>query len=173
MLTPSNLIIPDEWCRKLNELQELDPEAILAGGAIRDLYCGVKVKDLDFFTTHIPSWPKQKGESDIDYEGMQYVNAVLSFNWELPLNVILINKVSNLDLLHSFDFGLCQIGFDGKSIIKTDAFLWDFKYNLMTLRHTERYPRSIRRYCRWSDRYNFDIAIPQLDTKVLLNAHPK
>lgn len=159
------LFIPLIWQKLLAEIQVQDPKAIIAGGAIRDLYCGVQFDDLDIFTT---SSPQCEGldSSGFDYEGMQYVLAVGSYQREgIDVNIIVINETEPMQLLESFDFGLCQIGFDGNDIIKTRAFDWDFKYNLMTMRHIDRYQRSIHRYCRISQRLKFEIAIPELETK--------
>lgn len=45
--------IPASWQRLIDEAREHDPDAIIAGGAIRDLICGRKPKDIDLFTTSI------------------------------------------------------------------------------------------------------------------------
>lgn len=156
--------IPDEWTTMLLDLRIRDSKAIIAGGAIRDLFCGHQPKDLDFFTSVVPNWPNQQ-EAEMDYEGMQYVQGVISYNKQgpIPINVVIVEPIENMALLESFDFGLCQIGFDNTNILKTQAFDWDFKHSLFTLRHIDRYPRSIRRYARINQRYDLDIAIPQLD----------
>lgn len=158
--------IPQEWRVLLAELQQNDPTAVLAGGAIRDLYCGVSPKDLDFFT----KWNKDLiffqslpiiRSSDINYEGMMFVDAIVSIDkGPLPINIIIGSGYNTTtELIETFDFGICQIAFDGKNIIKTPAFDWDFKYGLFTLRMTLRQnKRSLQRFERISPRYpNFKI----------------
>lgn len=159
--------IPDFWHDALIDLQKLDPTAILAGGCIRDLYYGQEVKDLDFFTKGpLPNWAEPH-KSNIDYEGMQYIVAVGSFKVQSrEANVIMVDGVEPIAILNTFDFGFCQIGYDGKQIIKTPAFDWDFKHGLITMRHIDRYRRSLRRYARINQRYNMDLSIPQLDEMI-------
>ncbi|MDE2104197.1 MAG: hypothetical protein KGL39_43575 [Patescibacteria group bacterium] len=161
-----NLEIPDEWCSILSQLQVVEPDAILAGGSLRDLYHGVKPKDLDFFCRVFDGYVDLgMRESDtFDYEGMQYILAVQTYRkFSLPVNLIFIVDTPTKTLLESFDLGICQIGFDGKQLIKTDAFEWDSKHSIITMRHIDRYRRSIQRYCRINQRYNFELTIPELD----------
>lgn len=161
-----NINIPDEWCAKLIDLQQIAPNSIIAGGALRDLYTGHQPKDVDFFSdsTTLPTWADGPQESNIDYKGMKYVLGVAEYKGNnLPYQVVIHEPIAHEALLESFDIGLCQIGFDGKSLIKTEAFLWDIKHNIMTLRHIDRYPRSILRYARINQRYNMELHIPELD----------
>lgn len=166
------ITIPDFWHDALVDLQKTDPKAILAGGCIRDLWYGVEPKDLDFFTAGpFPSWFDPQ-DSGMDYDGMQYVVAVGGYKIESrDVNVVQVEDIEPIAILETFDLGFCQIGYDGKSIIRTPAFDWDFKYNIITLRQINRYRRSIRRYARINQRYNLDLAIPQLDGG--LNANPR
>jgi hypothetical protein len=94
----------------------------------------------------------------------------------LPIQIIHIEAIEPFDLLDSFDLGICQIGFDGEHVLKTQAFEWDIKHDLITMRHIDRYRRSIQRYCRIHERYKaFELAIPELDTlttEVKTNAEP-
>ena len=41
--------VPWAWTEVLRTVQSVHPEAILAGGALRDLILGGEVKDLDIF----------------------------------------------------------------------------------------------------------------------------
>lgn len=156
--------IPIEWTNLLIKFQQTDPSAMIAGGALRDLSLGRAPKDLDIFTIHTPD-VENLGSSEMDYEGMQYVEAVVTFTTDLdiPINIIIHTPISNQAMLESFDFGLCQIGYNGKEIIKTPAYDWDLKYGVFTMRHTDRYSRSIKRYARWLDRYDWNISIPELN----------
>lgn len=157
--------IPDDWCAALVKLKAFDPDAFIAGGAIRDLYFGVAPKDVDFFSTRIPDWTGAI-ESTFDYQGMLHVLDVFEYERKpINFNLILMHEgISCVKMISTFDFGICQIAFDGTNIITTPNFLWDAKHSLFTLRQTDRYKRSIKRFCRISQRYpDWNIAIPQLD----------
>lgn len=160
------LDIPDSWCALLQQLQKQNPTTILAGGAIRDLYCGRQpINDLDFFANTeqgIPVFQQFAVDaSQKDYEGMEFIEAILWYpnGQPLPCNVICGSGYSTTtQLLESFDFGLCQIAFDGVKIIKTSAFDWDFKHATMTLRltdrHQDRRDLSVARFDRWRAKYS-------------------
>ena len=159
-----DLNIPEAWLNMLVRIQLDDRDAIIAGGCIRDLYLGRVPKDVDIFTTAVPEWIEPQ-PSDMNYEGMKYVEAVVMHKCGPDtFNVIVTKPVDKMDLLRSFDFGICQIGFDGRQVYMTQEFLWDVKYSKFTLRHIDRYQRSINRYSRISARYaGWEIAIPELD----------
>jgi hypothetical protein len=44
--------IPAAWLSELAKVQEVDPDAMIAGGALRDLDHGLQVKDVDVFLTY-------------------------------------------------------------------------------------------------------------------------
>ncbi len=92
---------------------------------------------------------------------MQYVLGVVSYDkGPLPINLIHCDPWKTTEeFLASFDFGINQIGFDGVDIVATPAFHWDYKYGLFTLRHGDRYPRSLERFDRINKRYNWKMAI--------------
>lgn len=161
--------IPEAWVALLVEVQKEDPEAMIAGGAIRDLAFGKSISDIDIFTRVLPPWADDFGPPAIDYEGMKYVDVVVSIQREGidPINIIRHEPCTNIEMLSTFDYGFCQIGFDGKQLLKTPEYLWDFKHGVITLRHTERYQRSIRRYAKWINRYDLPIVIPALEQKEL------
>lgn len=160
--------IPDEWCAILSDIRKHDPLAMIAGGSLRDLSLGRAPKDLDIFTTFVPE-RNDLAETGMDYDGMQYVKAVVTYpvDLDMPFNLVLHEPCTNEAMLESFDFGICQIGFGGTNLIKTKAFEWDVKYGVFTMRHTDRYARSIKRYSRWLNRYDWEIRIPQLDKEHL------
>ena len=162
------LIIPDKWLEIMQLIAKYSNNCFLAGGAIRDLSWSKPVKDLDFFVSEF-----QQDEmeidlnlmgSNIDYRGMKYIQVAFSCIIQgIDINILVIDHVDMQTLLRRFDFGLCQIGFDGNTIHKTQEYLWDAKYNIMTLYDTSRYSRSIKRYMRLYEKYPYPISIPILD----------
>ncbi len=160
----SGLSIPDDWVTLLKQLQEKDPSAVLAGGAIRDIYCARKpVHDLDFFVkagTNAGFSQFRAQGSQTDYQGMTYVEGIQWYPSALPLpcNVITGSGYDSVyQLLETFDYGLCQIAFDGMDIIRTGRFDWDYKHGVMTLRLTarqgDRRDLSLARFERWREKY--------------------
>lgn len=167
-----SLIIPQAWCDALAECQLKDPTAIIAGGCLRDLYFGKESKDVDIFTGQFPDWIIAD-EGHFDYKGMQYVLGVADYRRDdIKYNVIITEPVAPNVLIETFDLGFCQIAFDGTNLIKSRAFLWDAKYGVITLRHIDRYSRSIRRYARINERYNMDLIIPELEKINALPSQP-
>lgn len=164
MIDQTELQIPREWLSYLQEIRRYCPSAIIAGGALRDLYCGKEVKDIDFFALP-PSdvLPLEWSGSDMDYEGMKYVVAVLTRRKDdVMQNLILYDAAESVnELLSSFDFGICQIGFDGFNTLVTSAFLWDFKHGVFTMRHTDRIDRSKLRYERINQRYGWPLIVEE------------
>ena len=69
------------------------------------------------------------------------------------INLIYCRAPYILPFIEDFDFGICQIAFDGQEIITSQAFLWDVKHSVFTLRHGLSYEKSKERYERISQRY--------------------
>lgn len=165
MLLENSFELPDELVNVLKEVQVYDPKAILAGGCLRDIFYGRPYKDVDIFTRVMPDWEGMTS-SGMDYEGMKYVQAVAEIRRDdAVINLILVEaNTENWPLIESFDFGFCQIGFDGTQLMKTPGFEGDYKHGRITLYYIDRYPRSIRRYAGWATKYSgMEIAIPQLE----------
>lgn len=165
----TGLTIPDKWVELLKQLQVEDPSAVLAGGAIRDLYLRKKpIKDLDFFVKKPLGFPQFKNQPpEKCYEGSTpYVQDIYYYPdaAPLPINVVVgYGYESTYQLIETFDFGLCQIAFDGNRIIKTWQFEQDHYRQVMTLylgeRQGHRREASIARFERWRDKYpEFSIA---------------
>lgn len=159
----TGLSIPDKWVELLRQLQKEDPTAVLAGGAIRDIYLRRKpIKDLDFFIKKGAGFPQFSNKPpERAYEGSTpYVSNVMYYPEAIPLPINVVvgyGYESTYQLLETFDFGLCQIAFDGTRIIKTWAFEWDQKHCEMTMRLGERQQQrqdaSRARFERWREKY--------------------
>jgi hypothetical protein len=161
-----NIIIPTLWKELFDGIKA--KRVLLAGGAVRDLYCNHAPKDLDYFIdasdeiTLTSIWYYKPWTSDgFDYEGMKYVKGVQSTLINgMPINLIFCDTWSDdLTFLKSFDFGINQIGFDGTNIIATPEFHWDCKHRLFTLHHGDRYNRSVERFNRINLRYGWEMVL--------------
>lgn len=151
-------------------------KAILAGGALRDLNAGIplsQIKDLDFFVPH--GTPEAEvaealeccGWSDITQRCSHYfmqgsdgtVEQSIQFSrrGQPDVNIIwMAEGHTPLGRLDKFDFGACQIAWDGKDYHTTYAFFDDMKNSTFTLVRAdtkEQYDRSMQRWARISARY--------------------
>ncbi len=132
--------IPALWHVALRAVQETCPGAIIAGGALRDLDNDRPVKDVDIFfpcdgadAFAAAVWTLET-ELDVktDYTlGKEYrenfndVVGVARFtvqNTEFELIGIDLEQTGVKNIVDRFDFGLCQISYDGKFVHRTAAY---------------------------------------------------
>jgi hypothetical protein len=177
MLKPSD--IPKSWRDMLEDLQKEYPYVVLAGGALRDLDHGIKVKDLDVFvqcgdTMQEAEGLNQKlggksaGDPDANQwygqSGMQEIIMVSDYDKkkkvirnlpDIPVQLIFVNwKVASV--WKRFDYGLCQIMYDGDKVYYTSKYVsgkTDKEFELVRCETTHALERSVERYVRWKPRY--------------------
>jgi hypothetical protein len=167
-LRPLDLVIPLDIQAILELIQKNCQFAVLAGGYLRDSYYRKSPKDLDIFIgvkepiavhninsalTNIlvnNGWATEVDSSDnFEYEKEKQILHVSNFTKKniLPLQLIFSEKYTDLEsVLKTFDFGFCQIGYDGKTVLVTDHFWKDAVNSTATLiRQTNNYrPRKER-----------------------------
>ena len=184
-----------EWCVELNKIQQHYPEAIIGGGALRDLNTERPIKDLDVFLQYDDKLYKnlcdaygEENISDLDelseslYEDM---NTVLGGVYEvavdgldIPLQIIgmttfgSVEKVSNY-----FDINLCKLFHDGIEYVGgTDGFKYDYNAGVMTMESQDYetvseaikfYNRSMKHACRLLEKYQGFVIV--LDEQGSLN----
>lgn len=129
------MTVPREWVGTLKLVQTLFPEAVLAGGALRDLDNKKPVKDIDIFVTHsdnvenrlrvifgdeevrcelpetIASYVMENPPRDVRsiYHCGQTVSGVA-----IQVITLQLDKPFSLEtVIERLDIGLCQIGTDG------------------------------------------------------------
>jgi hypothetical protein len=139
--------IPSEWVNTLLRLQEHFPEAVIAGGAIRDTYLDRPVKDIDIFVANRPGVDMKElldkaigttgevlAEQLVDYEnGTTGVSAV--YDYKTPSDFL------NLEVRQSHpDYQVIVIDFP-KDLNKFASFLMeDFDIGLCRVMHNGREP---------------------------------
>lgn len=168
--------IPLDVCGILSRIQSIAPLAVIGGGALRDADNDRPVKDLDIF---IPC----RGEADavdimfslgkldfaVSYEQSQESMYPEDQNLEVvavaemgitaagtPIQLIFTNhgftKQSD-----RFDYGICQIEFDGKELYRSEAYLEDQQRKVFRLARDRETPMamrgSIHRYARLVQKY--------------------
>ena len=73
---------------------------------------------------------------------------------EYPIQLIKLDQAPDpLELIESFDFGICMAAYDGKEIIRSRHFDEDFEKHIFTLRHCRDKAAAEKRYSRISKRY--------------------
>lgn len=153
--------IPAEWRNLVAGLQLEGIGAVLAGGAMRDLYCGRSVKDVDIFVLNNDGNAVIKIMKTLggDWEHKSYtpftrgyqLDYVIERKGPVPIQVIGAKTESTEGLLKEFDYGLCQIAWDGARVIYTQRFLTDFLNGTFTLTNVYAYERAIQRYKTWTE----------------------
>ena len=163
--------IPSEFRFLLDEIQKTDPQAIIAGGSLRDWFHGHTPKDIDIFVTanfDVESIPQLEIKKEqIEHSGdldETILDSVQYDGYSKPINIITCSEKWPPDKqVDKFDFGLCKISWDGQNIFEHSEFLWDVKHHLFTLRRPSA-PcmifKSIERYKRLRDKYPFPLMIP-------------
>lgn len=124
----------------LPEIRSVFPDAVIAGGAPRDAYFGVQIKDIDVMTSNVPDLDtlrtladRMGGRWDLaepqDPSGDAVFEYEIHFSDGTPrLNIIDLSGfeiTDPVDNLHDFDFALSQIAVTPNGVIHTPAFIAD------------------------------------------------
>ena len=161
--------IPESWKTQLLEIKKTFPNAVIAGGCMRDwfIFRTRGIKDIDIFlpmTTdkEITDYLNQ-GEIQIRSKTKNYgnlsnddINAVFSTSIkidELPVEFIAVDVTLDR-VLERFDFGICQIMYDGDKISYTEQFLEDInkcQFTLVRADNQDQFDRSKRRFTRLTE----------------------
>lgn len=163
--------IPPEWVTLLRDIRQIAPDAHIAGGALRDLDHGRPVKDIDLFiaaehdvTVELRAMVLGfERDGSVDLSSMKGADPAVttSVTWKkeghLPVNAIYLKRAFRVeDNLHRLDLGLCQIAFDGQSVLKTMAYMHDKGTRSMTVCRcdsSEQMERTIKRAARLRGKY--------------------
>lgn len=172
--------VPASWLSILSAVQTatgLTP--VLAGGALRDHFHGVPVKDLDIFLPHTEGIVRElRGLfEDMGFEcfqsigmscdGLNDCRVVLGFRDRagllLDVNLIFLDPETSRtpeEIVGRIDFGICQIGvffneLGRAEFFYTDAFVGDVAKLTFTLTRQHDRERSLRRFDRLSDKYPY------------------
>jgi hypothetical protein len=167
--------IPAPWRHMLTTLQMFFPDAVIAGGCLRDRDTGVKVKDIDVFMPAATStendlqtiagvlrregWDVSCHAATMYPQGMDTrVIGVLDTSYPgcPPIQIIVGEWFTDRRLLDKFDFGICQIMYDGRDLIKTRDYDRDFvnaQFRIVTERSDLAFVQSINRWARLKGKY--------------------
>lgn len=183
--------IPQEWKDLLSELQAIHRKVVIAGGALRDLDHGLAPKDLDIFigcgdAKEAEELNEALGGEPVEgtdqwYQGGAMSELILVTDGPMVGDLQSQFIFLNWDVFHimdRFDYTLCQIMFDGKSLIVTDDYKKDKDEKLFRVvrsgpRHAME--RSVERYARWKPKFpdhHFKIDVDSLYEFGVSSANP-
>lgn len=170
--------IPSAYNEALDHIQTAFPEAVIAGGCLRDLILYRQdIKDIDIMIYGNPKVAAETGEiienSRLfkDYRFEQFKSGLqtyaMNFNdvvnvWnsqpmhDLGCRVQLIMlqcEVNSESVASRCDFGICRIAYDGCRLFLHDDFLYDLKHEVFTLRKNSYIESHAKRWLRFKDRF--------------------
>lgn len=169
--------IPRAWKHALAAVQVAAPEALMAGGCLRDRDLGVKVKDIDIFvpsryagtpdearimadTLRSVGW-KQVGMSvDKTYSDarrFKELSGIIDARYPgCPPIQIIVGSFNMPKLISEFDFGICQISFDGTTLRRTSDYHHDRAakvFRVVPELDDDSFIRTINRWARLKEKY--------------------
>lgn len=182
--------IPRAWRAALASIQTLAPDAVIAGGCLRDRDHGVKVKDIDIFVPcqsvdshegkvfeqkmNADGWQDVKTLHDESYNGSRISRSIETVFPNCPaINVIVMPYA-----LAEFDFGICQIEFNGKRIHHTRDYVIDKgakQFRVIPKMEDAEFVRTIERWSRLKEKFpgwKFNLGSRSQSTAVLPSGGP-
>jgi len=167
--------IPERWQTVLRYVQNVAPDAVIAGGALRDLDNGRPVKDIDIFVqgnamADLRSLREKLIELGFDCddtddqkiypvgEGNDVVGCIDARDpaAETPPLQFIVVRCPPAKILDRIDFGICRLAFDGSQIIQPAEYDEDKARQVFRLRYDRAglmLVTSIHRYARLSQKY--------------------
>ena len=172
--------IPYEWRTIFDRVFQIDSHAVVAGGAIRDLDHNIPIRDLDIFIrdkfsyevtekfNKKSAWTFSEVKKETDPKYKHIVKSLtVNINKTIVNLVFLDNKNPEVYWKH-FDYGLCQIMFDGSSVWYSDNYIKDRDRKTLTIcgqiDNREQFGRTLERYEKLKQKYRYPLCIdPYLD----------
>jgi tRNA nucleotidyltransferase/poly(A) polymerase len=177
-------VVPARWQRLLLAIREVCPSAVLAGGALRDLLLDRPIKDLDIFINaramqladeaiaalrlagftvefdpcDLTAYPEDQNLEVVAVATLSTPEDLAPFAGlrVLPVQLIFTNWDTSR-ITDRFDYGICQVAYDGETITFGDHFNSDRIEEVFRLRRDRPTPVSMRgsvhRYARLVNKY--------------------
>ena len=155
----------------LSQVQKKHPEAIIAGGFLRDLYFGKAFKDIDIFVANPVGYISPAFTRDSKYD-MTYstdseiseveklwydtIETVINYSSPIEVNIICVPSGNLTARVQEHDFDFCQVYTDGKQIYGAEILQQVQQTKQITLvqcENTKQLERSLRRWDRFQEKY--------------------
>jgi hypothetical protein len=172
-----------DYAPVLATLQQVAPEAHIAGGAVRDTLLQKQIHDIDVFMkderveeaaallrsqcsyVKVGEWKEYLGFSD---PAMTRVAKFEKADEQVPICIVGLRSfyANPKENIARFDFGICMAAFDGKDTLRSDEFDHDVKEQTFTLHRADnehQFVYSMSRYKKISSgRYSgWGLAVPE------------
>lgn len=178
------MIVPADWQALIRAIRAVCPSAVLAGGALRDLLLDRPIKDLDVFIEagsmqraeeamadlqargfaitfepgELTAYPEDQNLEVVAVADLTPPKACMAYAGLQPLPVQLIfTNWPSANIMDRFDYGICQVVYDGEEITFGPHFNSDRVGEVFRLRRDRPTPISMRgsvhRYARLLAKY--------------------
>jgi hypothetical protein len=167
--------IPAKWQAVLSKVQIHFPSAVIAGGALRDLWHNQTPKDVDIF---IPVdepednlYVDQMADLDPMYEliaasiygqeqvpatrqnGLREIFAIYRLNIDGIVYELIFIQADDAPVHTVFDINICQAAYDGQEVVLTDEFLRGVNEKVLRVCNVNRKDRQTKRLMRVAEKY--------------------
>lgn len=154
---------PELWNAVLDAVKTVYPQAIIAGGAVRDYLLGFEPKDVDVFVVGEFAPIEHEAFTQLqvpdnrrsEYEGVRYVQFVddyEAFGHQIQIVVLLDRQVALENLVETFDLGITRCWYDGQ-VHTSREFVRDYLHDTITILLNDRPERSQLRAERFAERH--------------------
>jgi hypothetical protein len=154
----------------LSQVQKKHPEAIIAGGFLRDLYFGKEFKDIDIFVSNPAGFISDSFIKDSSYDMTYSTDAEISevqklwfianlgdsYYGSIEVNIICVPSGNLNARVQEHDFDFCQVWTDGKEIHGVEILQQVQQTKEVTLvqcENSKQLERSLRRWDRFQEKY--------------------
>ena len=145
----------------LSQVQKKHPEAIIAGGFLRDLYFGKKFKDIDIFVANPVGFISFDFIAETKYDMTYSTDSEISEVQKLycdnfEINIICVPSGDLIARVQEHDFDFCQVYTDGKQIYGVEILQQVQQTKEVTLvqcENAKQLERSLRRWDRFQEKY--------------------
>lgn len=171
--------IPEEWLKVLAQVRQSFPNAIIAGGCLRDLHYGKPIKDVDIFAPIVqdelvhalvadvraslnvtPPAELTSSEENFIEESGRVGQAGRTIFAVVPLQSpalmfkyeLIVGDTDACDI-NLFDFSICQIEYDGEVVHWTDAYHDTFMTRTIKVMNSRPAERHALRCERMQDKF--------------------
>jgi hypothetical protein len=165
--------VPSAAAKLLRSVQKDVPQALVAGGCIRDAINNRSISDIDIFVPESAVWiaadairkthptrtktiPEPYFVFNNDVRVVEYYESELGFP-QVNLIGVTNGTCTPEKQLERFDFGICRVAFDGQRLWKDLAFdrdQADETFTLLVWQTQEQRDFSVQRYERLQAKYN-------------------
>lgn len=166
--------VPQKWTDLILKIRTEFPSAIIAGGALRDYFNDVDVKDIDVFIPaseyagklHVLNkwfgYETNKTDIENEYKKKKLLEEVFEFyphGFRNPLQIIIVNSDKTGvpfigEQIARFDITVCRIAYDGHRLYFEPSYYMDNEDKILRIENPWNIESSLNRLDRISTKYS-------------------